>query len=89
MALDDLLQRETIERDERDERDDAADADAEPNSYSSCCITAGCTDGNVYVWDTAQGDRPIHILLSHGESMEEMLGNREMADVGVKFTAWG
>ncbi|KAK0613785.1 WD40-repeat-containing domain protein, partial [Immersiella caudata] len=59
-----------------------------PNSCSYCYVTAGCTDGNTYVWDTAQGDRPVHIL-NHGESVEELLGNREREDVGVKFTAWG
>jgi len=36
-----------------------------PNSRLECYVAAGCTDGNTYVWDTAQGDRPIHIL-GHG-----------------------
>ncbi|KAJ4390449.1 hypothetical protein N0V85_007208 [Neurospora sp. IMI 360204] len=57
-------------------------------SFGSCYITAGCTDGNTYVWDTAQGDKPIHIL-RHGEPIEELRGDREHEDVGVKFTAWG
>lgn len=59
-----------------------------PISFGSCYITAGCTDGNTYVWDTAQGDKPIHIL-RHGEPIEEFRGDREHEDVGVKFTAWG
>jgi hypothetical protein len=36
-----------------------------PNSSIQCYVTASCTDGNTYVWDTAQGDRPIHTL-GHG-----------------------
>ncbi|KAK1775559.1 WD40 repeat-like protein [Copromyces sp. CBS 386.78] len=59
-----------------------------PISFGSCYITAGCTDGKTYVWDTAQGDKPIHIL-RHGEPIEELRGDREHEDVGVKFTAWG
>jgi WD40 repeat protein len=51
-------------------------------------VTAGCTDGNVYVWDTSQGDKPIHVL-RHSEPIEELRGDREREDVGVKFTAWG
>ncbi|KAK0705001.1 hypothetical protein B0H67DRAFT_545687 [Lasiosphaeris hirsuta] len=59
-----------------------------PNSFSYCYITAGCTDGKVYVWDTALGDKPIRVL-EHGRSVEELSGDRESEDVGVKFTAWG
>ncbi|KAK4121784.1 WD40 repeat-like protein [Parathielavia appendiculata] len=59
-----------------------------PNSFKSSYVTAGCTDGNTYVWDTARGDRPIHIL-RHGEPIDEYRGDREREDVGVKFTAWG
>ncbi|KAK0635081.1 hypothetical protein B0T17DRAFT_604345 [Bombardia bombarda] len=59
-----------------------------PNSFSYCFVTAGCTDGNIYVWDTSQGDKPIHIL-RHGDPVEELGGDREREDVGVKFTAWG
>ena len=36
-----------------------------PNGSVHCYVTASCTDGNTYVWDTAQGDRPIHTL-GHG-----------------------
>ncbi|KAK4186098.1 hypothetical protein QBC35DRAFT_524518 [Podospora australis] len=59
-----------------------------PNSATYCYVTAGCTDGKVYVWDTARGDRPIHVL-KHGEPIDEYRGDREREDVGVKFTAWG
>ncbi|KAH8888196.1 WD40 repeat-like protein [Thozetella sp. PMI_491] len=59
-----------------------------PNSYTYCYVTAGCTDGNVYVWDTAREDKPIHVL-RHGRPVEEFNGDREREDTGVKFTAWG
>ncbi|KAK3985779.1 WD40-repeat-containing domain protein [Cladorrhinum sp. PSN332] len=59
-----------------------------PNSYTYSYITAACTDGNVYVWDTARSDKPIHVL-RHGEPIDECDGDRERDDVGVKFTAWG
>ncbi|KAK4156695.1 hypothetical protein C8A00DRAFT_12432 [Chaetomidium leptoderma] len=59
-----------------------------PNSFSFCYVTAGCTDGNTYVWDTARGDKPVHVL-RHGEPIDEYRGDREREDVGVKFTAWG
>lgn len=59
-----------------------------PNSFSFCYVTAGCTDGATYIWDTALGDKPIHIL-RHDKPIEELAGDREREDVGVKFTAWG
>ncbi|TPX11026.1 uncharacterized protein E0L32_008063 [Thyridium curvatum] len=59
-----------------------------PNSFTFSYVTAGCTDGKVYVWDTARGQRPIHVL-SHGPLIEEFTGDREKEDTGVKFTAWG
>ncbi|CAI4218153.1 unnamed protein product [Parascedosporium putredinis] len=59
-----------------------------PNSPECFYVTAAATDGKVYVWDTAQGNRPVHILC-HGEPVEEYRGDREREDVGVKFTAWG
>ncbi|KAH7133387.1 WD40-repeat-containing domain protein [Dactylonectria estremocensis] len=58
------------------------------NSIRYAYITAACTDGNTYVWDTAQGDKPIHIL-KHGYPLEEFYEDREREDTGVKFTAWG
>jgi len=59
-----------------------------PNSFSFCYVTAGCTDGATYIWDTALGDNPIHVL-RHDKPIEEFSGDREREDVGVKFTAWG
>ncbi|KAM0418661.1 hypothetical protein ACHAPT_012358 [Fusarium lateritium] len=59
-----------------------------PNSIAHAYVTAACTDGKVYVWDTAQGDKPIHTL-RHGKPIEEYYGDREKEDTGVKFTAWG
>ncbi|PWI73695.1 uncharacterized protein PCL_08971 [Purpureocillium lilacinum] len=60
-----------------------------PNSLLHAYVTAACTDGNVYVWDTAQGDRPIHTL-KHAEPLEDFFTHdREREDTGVKFTAWG
>ncbi|KAG7107230.1 Rik1-associated factor 1 like protein [Verticillium longisporum] len=56
-----------------------------PCSLSCCYITAAATDGNVYVWDTARGDNPIHVL-RHGSPIGDDVGND---DTGVKFTAWG
>ena len=59
-----------------------------PNSAISCFITASCTDGTTYVWDTARGDNPFHAL-RHGNPIDEFHGDREREDVGVKFAAWG
>ncbi|KAI9647419.1 hypothetical protein NHQ30_003804 [Ciborinia camelliae] len=62
-----------------------------PNSPLQCYVTASCTDGNTYVWDTgAIGDDAIHVL-PHGESLDNPYHDlpREVADTGVKFAAWG
>ncbi|KAK1639385.1 hypothetical protein BDP81DRAFT_343384 [Colletotrichum phormii] len=59
-----------------------------PNSVLCSYVTAACTDGKVYVWDTSRGDKPIHAL-RHKKPIDELLGNRDEVDVGVKFTAWG
>ncbi|KAK7393924.1 hypothetical protein QQX98_013291 [Neonectria punicea] len=59
-----------------------------PNSVRHAYVTAACTDGKVYVWDTAQGDKPVHIL-KHGYPLEAFYEDREREDTGVKFTAWG
>ncbi|KAK9800934.1 hypothetical protein SCARD494_00914 [Seiridium cardinale] len=59
-----------------------------PNSLVYSYVAAGCTDGNVYVWDTAGSDLPMCVL-QHGEPVEEFLGEKEVEDVGVKFIAWG
>ncbi|KAI0013310.1 hypothetical protein F4779DRAFT_625438 [Xylariaceae sp. FL0662B] len=59
-----------------------------PNSTLYSYVAAGCTDGKVYVWDSAGSDQPMCVL-KHGDPVEELLGDREHEDVGVKFTAWG
>ncbi|KAK8086960.1 hypothetical protein PG994_001934 [Apiospora phragmitis] len=56
-------------------------------SFAYMYVAAGCTDGNVYVWDSAGTDRPICVL-THGEPVEELFGDREREDVGVKFVEW-
>ncbi|KAI1751181.1 WD40 repeat-like protein [Xylaria castorea] len=58
-----------------------------PNCLLYSYVTASCTDGKVYVWDTAGSDLPMCVL-EHGDPVEELLGKREEEDVGVKFTAW-
>ncbi|KAI8630906.1 WD40 repeat-like protein [Xylariaceae sp. FL1651] len=58
-----------------------------PNSLLYSYVAASCTDGNVYVWDTAGSDLPMCVL-EHGNPVEELIGEREKEDVGVKFTAW-
>lgn len=59
-----------------------------PNSVFSNYVTAGCTDGKTYVWDTALSDKPIHVL-AHGPPLEGIRINDAEDDTGVKFTAWG
>lgn len=59
-----------------------------PNSVLYCYVTAGCTDGKTYVWDTALGDKPIQIL-AHGPPLEGIRIDDAEDDTGVKFTAWG
>ncbi|KAI1008124.1 hypothetical protein K3495_g112 [Podosphaera aphanis] len=61
-----------------------------PNSSLKAYVTASCTDGCTYIWDTAQGEDPIHIL-RHGESLDNPEPNLplELADGGVTFSAWG
>ncbi|KAI1364665.1 hypothetical protein F5Y08DRAFT_306141 [Xylaria arbuscula] len=58
-----------------------------PNSLLYSYIAASCTDGKVYVWDTAGSDMPMCVL-KHGGPIEELLGERDQEDVGVKFAAW-
>lgn len=60
-----------------------------PNSLIHAFVTAACTDGKVYVWDTAHSSAPIHIL-KHDQSLEVFENEHiEKLDTGVKFTAWG
>ncbi|KAI1105032.1 WD40 repeat-like protein [Jackrogersella minutella] len=60
-----------------------------PNSTLYSYVAAGCTDGKVYVWDQARRDEvdPMCVL-EHGDPVEEIIGDREHEDVGVKFMAW-
>lgn len=60
-----------------------------PNSLEHAYVTAACTDGRVYVWDTAF-DSDLRYILAHGESLEIFdEERRELDDTGVKFTVWG
>lgn len=60
-----------------------------PNSLLHAYVTAACTDGKVYVWDTAHSSRPMHVL-EHAQSLEVFdREHLEKLDTGVKFTAWG
>ena len=61
-----------------------------PNSVMHSYVTASCTNGNTYVYDTSQGDQAIHIL-RHGDSLDNPIHDlpEEEADTGVKFAAWG
>ena len=36
-----------------------------PNSIAFLYVAAGATNGKTYVWDTSQGDNPVHVL-EHG-----------------------
>lgn len=60
-----------------------------PNSTGHLYVAAGCTDGRTYVWDTAHGGLPLHVLV-HGRFIEEQSGDKiSVEDTGVKFVAWG
>ncbi|KIX09104.1 uncharacterized protein Z518_00182 [Rhinocladiella mackenziei CBS 650.93] len=57
--------------------------------YQENYVTASCTNGSTYVWDQRLPREPIHIL-SHGPSVStrEPGQDRELTDVGVRFTEW-
>ncbi|KAI1656171.1 WD40 repeat-like protein [Daldinia decipiens] len=59
-----------------------------PNSVLYSYVAAGCTDGKAYVWDSAASEGQPMCVLEHGDPVEEVIGNREQEDVGVKFIAW-
>lgn len=61
-----------------------------PSSSRAFYLTASCTNGITYVWDSAQGDYPIHELC-HDESIDQLDEKQDVEDVdaGVKFAAWG
>lgn len=56
----------------------------------STFITASCTDGSTYVWDSRFDSKPIH-KLSHGNSVTPLPAgqSREVTDFGVKMALWG
>ncbi|KAG4426940.1 hypothetical protein IFR05_017577, partial [Cadophora sp. M221] len=60
------------------------------NSLVECFVTASCTNGFTYVWDTARGDQPLHAL-EHGETLDNPDPDvpLDVGDSGVKFAAWG
>ncbi|CAK7238046.1 hypothetical protein SEUCBS140593_010280 [Sporothrix eucalyptigena] len=69
--------------------DDINELALRPNSLMFMYVAAGCTNGRTYVWDSSQGDDPIHDL-AHGACVEEQSGEIiSVEDTGVKFVAWG
>lgn len=69
--------------------DDINELALRPNSFRYLYVAAGCTNGHTYVWDTWQGDNPVHDL-GHDACIEELSGDRiSTEDTGVKFVAWG
>lgn len=55
----------------------------------STYVTASCTDGSTYVWDSRNDSRPIH-RLSHGPPTNSPnMRNREYNDFGVRAALWG
>ncbi|KAL8975132.1 MAG: hypothetical protein Q9197_000646 [Variospora fuerteventurae] len=74
---------------------DIQDVTCHPNN--SNYVTAGCTDGTVYVWDYRWPDNTMH-KLSHGQPLQELAPNdeelpsiehRERVDAGVMLSVWG
>ncbi|OTA91402.1 hypothetical protein M434DRAFT_397241 [Hypoxylon sp. CO27-5] len=60
-----------------------------PNSLLYSYVAAGCTDGKVYIWDSGRSDEDDPMcVLEHGDPVDEIIGDREHEDVGVKFIAW-
>ncbi|KAL4894640.1 WD40-repeat-containing domain protein [Aspergillus ambiguus] len=57
---------------------------------SSTYVTASCTDGVTYVWDTRRPDDILH-RLRHGAPLNQIDEEtaREEADVGVRVAVWG
>ena len=57
---------------------------------NSNIVTAGCTDGNSYIWDWRWPDEYLH-RLKHGKPLYELdhTRKREEADTGVMMSVWG
>lgn len=73
---------------------DMQDVTFHPNSSSY--VTAGCTDGTIYVWDYRWPDKCMH-KLHHGPPLQELAANeeelpyvehREKVDAGVMLSIW-
>ncbi|KAL8908466.1 MAG: hypothetical protein Q9207_000772 [Kuettlingeria erythrocarpa] len=73
---------------------DMQDVTFHPNSSSY--VTAGCTDGTIYVWDYRWPDKYMH-KLHHGQPLQELAANeeelpyvehREKVDAGVMLSIW-
>ena len=52
-------------------------------------ISAACTNGKTYVWDSRRPDEVLHVL-QHGPCLEPLDEGRrrEEADTGVRFMSW-
>lgn len=61
-----------------------------PTDATSTYVTASCTDGVTYVWDSRKGDQILH-QLRHGEPVAPIdhERSRDLADVGVRVALWG
>jgi hypothetical protein len=59
------------------------------NPVAEYYISAACTDGTVYIWDSRRQDE-IYATLRHGFPIEELNldRSREEQDTGVKFISW-
>ncbi|OQD79737.1 hypothetical protein PENANT_c045G01010 [Penicillium antarcticum] len=61
-----------------------------PTDATSTYVTASCTNGVTYVWDSRKGDQILH-QLRHGEPAVPIdhERSRDLADVGVRAALWG
>ena len=59
------------------------------NPHDDFLISAGCTDGKVYVWDLRRPDEILH-QFEHGSPLVELDESRprEAVDTGVRFLSW-
>lgn len=60
-----------------------------PHDYN--IVSAGCTDGTVYMWDLRNPDNLLHRFV-HGAPLVQLYDNefesRENQDTGVRFLSW-
>ncbi|KAF3010546.1 hypothetical protein E8E15_001490 [Penicillium rubens] len=61
-----------------------------PMDSNGTYVTASCTDGKTYVWDSRKGDAILHEL-RHKAPLNPIdhQRTRETADVGVRVALWG